>query len=160
MDITLKRIAEITSINISSIRYYKDLYFKYLTTSGEGRTMKYEEKSSVAIFTLVAESYKKRMVYEQIVELIEGAYGIPTVGNLEVKDNNTAIVQQDVITAIKEAFREEVKALEDKIDLLAVEARERDTQSQSRDELIMTNIRLIREQNYNKRSIWSRIFFK
>lgn len=54
---------------------------------------------------------------------------------------------KEIGKGVREMFVEEVKALEDKIDLLVSDARERDAQSQIRDELIMTNIRLLQERS-------------
>jgi len=161
MDITLKKISEITSINISTIRFYKDKYLQYLTTSGEGRTMKYEQVTSVAIFSLVAESYKKNFDQDQIIELLDQRFGVNIVTDLVAQpdDNNAAATQQDVLSEIRSMFKEEMQSrdeaiaeLSDKVDSLA-------NGSKSRDELIMTNINLIRERQ-SKRGFWSRVFFK
>ena len=92
------------------------------------------------------------MDYDQIKEVLDDLYGVNVSTSLvaQSENNNTAVVQQDVITAIKEAVREEVKALEDKIDMLASEARERDVQSESRDAVLMDTLRAIREKNEKK----------
>jgi len=152
MDVTLKRIAEITSLNISSIRFYKDKYIQYLTTSGEGRTMKYEQDSSVAIFNLVADSYKKHMDQEQIIELIEAQYGINVTTDLAVQEDNRTITTQQVMESIREMFIKELSSrdliiaeLTEKVDSLV-------NRSKDRDALLMDNIRLLQE----KRKPWWR----
>jgi len=93
--------------------------------------------------------YASGKTFEEILEALEGKYGVQITNDV-VSQPNTSTTQQDVISAIKEAFREEVKALEDKIDLLATEARERDIQSQSRDAVLMDALRAIREKNEKK----------
>jgi len=154
MDLTLKQASDLAHMNISTCRFYKDKYIQYFTTSGEGKKTKFEENSTVEILLLIGKSYAEGLDQDQITEILDNRYGVNIVADIVPVENNNKIdaTQHDVITAIKEAFHEEVKALEDKIDLLAVEARERDTQSQSRDELIMTNIRLLQE----KRRPWWR----
>ena len=158
MDLTLKQASDLAHMNISTCRFYKDKYIQYFTTSGEGKKTKFEEKSTVEILLLIGKSYAEGLDQDQITEILDNRYGVNIVADIVPVENNNKIdaTQQDVITAIKEAFREEVKALEDKIDLLASDARERDTQSQSRDAVLMDALRAIREKNEKKWWRWGK----
>ena len=149
MDITLKQVGEITGINISTIRYYKNSFKQYFTTSGEGKSTKYEEKSTVDIMNLISNGYKRGYDKEQILELLDSKYGINVVTDLvtQEEDNSTIIAPQDLIKLFQDEMEKHNNAiteLTNKVDALA-------QGSQSRDELLMENIRLLQAK---KRKWW------
>jgi len=135
IDITLKKASELTGINTSTIRFYrtKREFQHFFITSGEGRKMKYDEKSTVAILNIIAESYKKSLDADAIVEILEGMYGV----NIVPKESSPAVVQQDVIEAIRDVFKEELVELHNKID----------TMGERHDKLLMESIRILQERN-------------
>jgi len=150
MDITLKQVGEKTGINISTVRFYKNKYLQYFTTSGEGNNTRYEEKSTVEIMNLIAKSYKSGFDYNQIIELIENRYGINIVTDLVTQDegNNVVTAQQSMEISMRNLFKEEMEKhniaiveLKKEVMELAVEGRERDTQSQIRDEILLKTMR-------------------
>jgi len=135
-------------VNQSTSVFQRDKYLKFYNFIGEGRNRKYEE-GSVDVLLLTSTMYNAGKPYEEVLEALEAKYGVQITNDV-VPQSSSSTTQQDVITAIKEAFHDEVKALEDKIDLLATDARERDTQSQSRDAVLMDVMRAIREKNEKK----------
>jgi len=145
-----REVYEKAKVNQSTSSFQREKFLKFYNFTGEGRHRKYEE-GSVDVLVLTSTMYAQGKTFEDILEALEGKYGVQITNDV-VPQPNASSTQQEVITAIKEAFHEEVKALEDKIDLLATDARERDTQSQRRDTLLMENIRLLQE----KRKPWWR----
>lgn len=144
MKLSWKEIYTRANVNPSTSAFQRDRFIEFFPCIGEGRHRKYGEEA-IEVLSMTSTMYADGKAYEEIKDALETKFGVPITNELEAKPN-ISTTQQDVITAIKEAFREEVKALEDKIDLLVSEARERDAQSQIRDELIMTNIRLLQER--------------
>lgn len=144
MKLSWKEIYTRANVNPSTSAFQRDRFIEFFPCIGEGRHRKYGEEA-IEVLSMTSTMYADGKAYEEIKDALETKFGVPITNELETKPNSST-TQQDVITAIKEAFREEVKALEDKIDLLATDARDRDTQSQGRDELIMTNIRLLQER--------------
>lgn len=145
MILTFKELYTKANLNQSTASYQRDKFSEFIPCSGKGRGRRYNQES-VDVLIVISEMYGENKTYEEIREALEQRFGVPAV--IVHQDNSTT--QQDVITAIKESFREEVKALEDKIDLLASDARDRDTQSQSRDAVLMDVLRAIREKNEKK----------
>ena len=146
--LTWREVYEKAKVNQSTSSFQREKFLKFYNYTGFGRNRKYEE-NSVDVLVLTSTMYASGKTFEEILEALEGKYGVQITNDV-VSQPNTSTTQQDVISAIKEAFREEVKALEDKIDLLATEARERDIQSQSRDAVLMDALRAIREKNEKK----------
>jgi len=148
MKLTFKQVYEKAGINASTAAFQRDRFSEFIPCEGEGRQRRYNQES-VDVLVITSTMYTEGKSYEDIKDVLEAKFGVPITNELATQ-HNVSTTQQDVITAIKEAFREEVKALEDKIDLLASEARERDTQSQSRDAVLMDALRAIREKNEKK----------
>ena len=144
MKLSWKEVYTRAKVNPSTSAFQRDKFIEFFPCIGEGRHRKYGEEA-IEVLSMTSTMYAEGKAYEEIKDALEAKFGVPITNVLEVKPNSST-TQQDVIAAIKEAFREEVKALEDKIDLLAIDARERDTQSQSRDAMVMTNIRLLQEK--------------
>lgn len=141
MDYTLKKIAELAQINVSSARYYRDLYESYFTTTGEGRNRRYSE-SNIALLKSISKMYSEGMLAAQIVETLDSSYGIPVTRDLPVVQENTA-TQQDILNEVRNIFKEEIKTLEDKVDALAQGSQERDAR-------LMETMRAISEKNQKK----------
>ena len=119
MDITLKQASDLAQLNISSWRFYKDKYIQYFTTSGEGKTMKYEKDSTVELLILIRESYKKGLDQDQITQILDEKYGVNVTDLIpQEKENEITITPQELINEIKETFSTEIKRLENKIDEL------------------------------------------
>jgi hypothetical protein len=119
MDITLKQASDLAQLNISSCRFYKDKYIQYFTTSGEGKTMKYEKDSTVELLILIRESYKKGLDQDQITQILDEKYGVNVTDLIpQEKENEITITPQELINEIKETFSTEIKRLENKIDEL------------------------------------------
>ena len=153
---TLKRCAELAdNLNISTARFYKDKYLQYFTTSGEGKKTRYDETSTVELLLLITNSYKQNFDMDQIVELLDSKYGVIVTDLVpQTEDNTTVTVQQSMVEVIRTAVSEEVKQLSDQVETLIKDANTRDAQSQSRDALLMENIRLLQEKANKKWWKW------
>jgi len=97
MYLTLKQCAELAeNMNVSTARYYKDSYFEYFDTNGEGKTTKFEEHSTIELLKLIKSAYVKKLDHDQIVELLNVHRGfIPSNSVVQASDNNTEITQQE-----------------------------------------------------------------
>ena len=150
MELTWKQVWTRADVLPSTATSQRNRYPDYFPCTGKGRQRRYGEES-VGALIIISSMSNEGKGYDEILEALQDRFGMIANITATNNDDKTATNQQDVITAIKEAFREEIKALEDKIDLLATDARERDTQSQSRDTLLMENIRLLQKK---KRKWW------
>jgi len=149
---TLKRCAELAdNLNISTARFYKDKYLQYFTTSGEGKKTRYDETSTVELLLLITNSYKQNFDMDQIVELLDSKYGVIVTDLVpQTEDNTTVTARQSMVEAIRTVVSEEVKQLSDQVETLINDANTRDVQSQSRDEMLLTTMRMMIE----KRKPW------
>jgi len=136
--ITLKKCSDISGIGHSSVRFYRDRYESYFTSQGVGRHRMYST-STPELLLLIVKLYKEGLKYPQIIEELDKVYGMPlTTDNIERSNANA--VQQDIVNDIKTTFIEEIQRLEVKVDELI-------NSSNTHDELLMTNIRLLMARN-------------
>jgi len=109
--LTLKQCSELTDINISTCRYYKDVYLQYFRTQGEGKTTKFEKSSTVEILNVIKASYVRKLDHDQIVELLDKMYGINVTTDIVTQepDNSTEATQQeDLAHTIRHVLLEEI----------------------------------------------------
>jgi len=163
MYLTLKQCAELAHINISSARFYKDKeeFKHYFTTIGEGKKIKYEEKSTVEILSFIGKSYAEGLDADQIAGLMDNKFGvIVTDLTTQDTDNNTEATQQeDLVQSLKVIILELQEELaEIKQTLLKQDERnkDRDRRAEARDNEVLqklNDIKLIQQQR-NKKPWW------
>jgi len=98
MFLTLKDCASLAGVGVSSARFYKDKeeFRHYFKTSGEGKKIKYEEKSTVEILQFISKSYTEGLDADQIVGLMDNKFGmIVTDLTAQAPDNTTETTQQE-----------------------------------------------------------------
>jgi len=172
MYLTLKQCSELTDINISTCRYYKDSYLEYFDTQGEGKTTKFEEHSTIEILKLIKSAYVKKLDHDQIVELLNVHRGfIPSNPVVQVPDNNTETTQQeDLVHSLRIVLQQELNRRDELILELQEElesirqtlaehnekAEDRARSAESRDGDIMSAIRELQQQR--NKPWWRRIF--
>lgn len=133
-----REVYEKANVNQSTSSFQREKFLKFYRYSGSGRHRKYEE-GSVDILLLTSTMYAKGNAFEEIVEALEGKYGVQITNDIETQHHSTT-TQQNIINDIKATFIEEIQRLEKKVDELI-------NQSSDRDELLMKNIRLLTEKS-------------
>jgi len=101
--------------------------------------------STPELLLLIVKLYKEGLKYPQIIEELDKVYGMPLTTDT-IERSNANAVQQDIVNDIKTTFIEEIQRLEVKVDELI-------NSSNTHDELLMTNIRLLMARN-TKRKWW------
>ena len=177
MYLTLKQCSELTDINISTCRYYKDVYLQYFRTQGEGKTTKFEKSSTVEILNVIKASYVKKLDHDQIVELLDKMYGVNITTDIVTQepDNNTEATQQeDLMHSLRVMFQQELSRRDELILELQEEmecikqtltehdkrAEDRSRSVEERDKDIMQAIRELQAEVQQQRNkpLWKRIF--
>ena len=183
MYLTLKQCSELTDINISTCRYYKDVYLQYFRTQGEGKTTKFEKSSTVEILNVIKASYVRKLDHDQIVELLDKMYGVNVTTDIVTQepDNNTIATQQeDLVQSIRHVLLEElikqshiIIQLQDELEDMRKEfnegfarLREKDEKDEDgrrrvelRDNEVLQHLSDIKkEQQQRNKPLWKRIF--
>lgn len=145
MDYTLKQCADKAKLGQSTARFYKEKYLEYFTTSGEGRATKYAE-NTVDILLLIAKSYKDKLDYDQIKEVLDGLYGVNVSTSLveQGDNNNTVVVQQNELIEIIHGLRDSLESVVQTVERLEKKS---DVVAERHDRLLMESLRLIGERN-------------
>ena len=142
MYLTLKQCSELTDINISTCRYYKDTYLPYFNTQGEGKTTKFERDSTIEILNIIKTSYTKKLDHDQIIEVLEKRFGVVTDLVAQSPDNSTEATQQeDLVHSIRHTLLEElakqnriILQLQDELEDIRAEFKEGFTKLHEKDE--------------------------
>jgi len=141
--LTFKNVIDkVGAVNASTLSFQRDKFIEFIPYTGKGRARRYGQEA-VEVLTITSTMYASGKTYEEIREVLENKCGIPTVGDLVVKDNTTT--QLDIIAEIKGVFREEVARLEGKIDSLS-------RGNDEHDRLLMEHIR----EHQRKKKWWQR----
>ena len=175
MYLTLKDCAELAHINVSSARFYKDKdeFRHYFKTTGEGKKIKYEEKSTVEVLQFISKSYTEGLDADQIVNLMDNKFGmIVTDLTAQSPDNTTEVTQQEDLThSLRLMLQQELNRrdelileLQEEIQsikeiLLKQDERNEDRRrrSEGRDNNIMQRINEIRLEQQRNKPWWKRI---
>jgi len=160
MYLTLKQCSELTDINISTCRYYKDTYLPYFNTQGEGKTTKFEKDSTIEILNIIKASYAKKMDHDQIIDILEKRYGVVVDLVTQGPGNNTETTQQeDLVQSLKVIILDLQEELADiKQTLLKQDERNEDgdRRAEARDNEVLqklNDIKMIQQQR-NKKPWW------
>lgn len=188
MEMTWKQVCDAAGINESTGRFYKDKFKKYFSHSGVGRHKKYSQEA-IGQLVLIAELYGKGLDASQVMGVLEEKYGVPVSAQDESSstyavqqtafiENSSiyAVRQEEFISAIRQAFQDELDRRDDLItelhqELTSVKATILKLEQQStesartaidRDHDIMTEIRKVQavQQQQNSRAWWKRLFGK
>ena len=150
MYVTLTQCAKLAGLKIGRARFYKDNFFQYFITDGEGKSTTFEQDSSVKLLKFIRAEYDKKMSKEQIVVLLDNSYGV-VVTDLVVKDsnsnNNTATAQhEDLVQSIRTIFVEELNERDCVIAELKQRLERMESNAESRDNEIMERLRKLSEK--------------
>jgi len=176
MYLTLKDCAELAHINVSSARFYKDKdeFRHYFKTTGEGKKIKYEEKSTVEVLQFISKSYTEGLDADQIVNLMDNKFGmIVTDLTAQEPDNTTETTQQEDLThSIRLMLQQELNKRDKLILELQEEiqsikeillkqdegAEDRSRSSEFRDRDILQRINEIRAEQQQRNKPWWKRF--
>jgi len=175
MYLTLKQCSELTDINISTCRYYKDTYLQYFRTQGEGKTTKFEKSSTVEILNVIKASYVKKLDHDQIVEVLDKRYGVNITTDIVTQepDNNTEATQQeDLVHSLRVMLQQELSRRDELILELQEEiegirqtltdhnkrAEDRSRSVEERDNEVLQRLTEIKEAQQRNNPWWRKLF--
>jgi len=102
-----REVYEMANVNQSTSSFQRQKFLKFYNFTGEGRNRKYEE-GSVDVLVLTSTMYNKGNTYEEIVEVLEGKYGVQIINELEAQHNSSTTQQVSFEDTIRKVFQEEL----------------------------------------------------
>jgi DNA-binding transcriptional MerR regulator len=156
MKLTFKQVAEKAGVNPSTAAFQRNKFEEFIPSIGEGRHRRYNDES-VEVIKITSTMYSQGKSYEEIKDFLENKYGVQ-VTDIAVKENNVATTQQDMLSAIKVMFNDEMKSRDKAIEVLVEKVDALAQGSQERDKLLMETLREIQSRDEKKKGLkWWRM---
>ena len=106
MKLSFKQVVEKVGANASTLAFQRDKFSEFIDCTGEGRLRRYSQQA-VDVLSITSKMYAEGKTYDEIKDVLEGRYGVPT--DIVLADNNATTTQQgDLIQSMRLMFAEEL----------------------------------------------------